>query len=184
MNATIKQHQVNIATLLLVAGPPGSGKTTLALALSRALAWPTVDKDSLKSPMLTAGVPEQIAGPASYDLMFEVGRDLLIRQGFSVILDSPAGYPEVIRRAEELAITASAKLRWILCLANQQVRNARLAERVATPSQWAADSEILDDGSERWRPLLPPSALVVRTDSPAEDLLPQIIEYLKFAPVA
>ena len=165
-----------------MAGPPGSGKTTLALALSRLLGWPTVDKDTLKSPMLDAGVAEDIAGGASYDLMFNVGRDLLIRQGLSVILDSPAGYEIVIKRAQELAVEADADLKFLLCLADHQVRSRRLDERPAVSSQWTADAIIIDDGSERWVPLLPASTLAVRTDTTVEGLLPRIIEYLSGDP--
>ena len=165
-------------TLVMMAGPPGSGKTTLALALSKVLGWPTVDKDTLKSPMLNSGVPEEVAGPASYDLMFQVGRDLLIRQGLSVILDSPAGYPDVIERAAELAKDARARLRFVLCLADCDVRNQRLAARVSTESQWTRDTEILDDGGGRWLPLLPASTLEVRGESEAEALLRSVLEYL------
>ncbi len=163
----------------MMAGPPGSGKTTLALELSRLLGWPTVDKDTLKSPMLESGIPEEIAGRASYELMFEVGRDLLIRQGFSVILDSPAGYPTVIERAHALAGKAGAGLRFVLCLADAPLRNARLAGRTARPSQWSADTGTLDDGTERWGALLPPDALRIHTDVPRSELIPQILRYLQ-----
>lgn len=165
-------------TLVLLAGPVGAGKTTLALALSRALGWPTVDKDTLKSPLLEAGVPEAIAGRASYDLLFAVGGDLLIRQGCSVILDSPAGYPAVVRRAEALAGEAGAALRVVLCLADPTLRNRRLAERPARPSQLTADAATLDDGRERWAPLLPPHTLRVRTERPVEELLQRVVPYL------
>jgi signal recognition particle GTPase len=47
-------------TLLLMAGLPGAGKTTLALALGRILHWPVVDKDTLKSTLLLADIPEQM----------------------------------------------------------------------------------------------------------------------------
>ncbi|MDP9410760.1 MAG: AAA family ATPase [Actinomycetota bacterium] len=165
-------------TLVLMAGPPGAGKTTLALAVSRVLGWPVIDKDTLKSSMLAAGVSEEIAGRASYDLMFDVGRDLLLHQGLSVILDSPAGYPLVIRRAQELARGAGAELRFVLCLAGHAVRSGRLAGRIARPSQWTADTAILDDGSGVWIPLLPPHALRVHAEGPVEVPVQRVLEYL------
>ncbi|MEO7077131.1 MAG: AAA family ATPase [Ktedonobacterales bacterium] len=70
-----------------MAGLPGAGKTTLALG--RALGWPVVDKDTLKSSLLDGDVPEELAGPASYKLLLAMGRDLCARQGLTVILDSP-----------------------------------------------------------------------------------------------
>ena len=129
--------------------------------------------------MLEANVPDSTAGPVSYDLMFELGRDLMIRQGLSVILDSPAGYSQVIARAEKLAGDAHSALKFILCLAEHDIRNARLSERAGRPSQWTADPEIVDDGSERWVPLAPPSALVLDTGLPPEQLVPRAIEYVR-----
>jgi predicted kinase len=162
-----------------MAGPPGAGKTTLALAVSRALGWPVVDKDTLKSSILEAGVPEEIAGRASYDLMFDVGRDLVLHQRLSAILDSPAGYPVVIRRAEDLAREAGARLRFVLCLAGHAVRSRRLAERVPRSSQWTADTSIPDDGSAVWIPLLPPDALRVRAEGFEEATVQRVLEYLR-----
>ena len=62
-------------TLVLMAGPPGAGKTTLALAIGHARGWPVIDKDTLKSAMLTVGVAEALAGPGSYELLNDLGRD-------------------------------------------------------------------------------------------------------------
>ncbi|MGH2530720.1 MAG: AAA family ATPase [Thermomicrobiales bacterium] len=162
-------------TLVVMAGPPGSGKSTLALALSRELGWPVVDKDSLKSPLLEVGVPEKMAGHASYELLFEVGRDLLVRQGFSVILDSPAGYPIVIRKAEELAREVGARLRFVLCLADYDLRARRLAAREKRRSQWTTLAGNADDGSVTWESLLPADALRVRTDREESNLLPDLM---------
>lgn len=165
-------------TLVVMAGPPGSGKTTLALALSRELGWPVVDKDTLKSPLLEVGVPETLAGQASYELMFEVGRDLLLCQGFSVILDSPAGYPIVIQKATDLAHEAGARLKFVLCRADYAVREARLAARTKRRSQWTTVPGNRDDGSETWEALLPADALRVRTDREFVDLVPAILLYI------
>lgn len=171
----------NRQRLVMMAGRPGSGKTTLALELSRALGWPTVDKDTLKSAMLREGVPEEIAGRGSYELMFEVGRDLLVRQQLSVILDSPAGYDVVIQKAEKLAHEAGAELKFILCLADQSLRNERLAGRVALPSQWTADTGAPGDGSDKWRALVPPDTLHLRTDKTIPELVAETIPYLNTA---
>ena len=100
-------------------GCPGSGKTTLALALSHALGWPMLDKDTLKSVLLTCGIAEALAGPASYEVLLSLGRDLLVEQRLSVILDSPAGYPSVVERAQAIALDGGARLSVILCLAEQ-----------------------------------------------------------------
>jgi predicted kinase len=54
------------ATLVLLAGLSGSGKTTLALAIGKRLGWPVLDKDSVRSPLLELGAPEELAGQASY----------------------------------------------------------------------------------------------------------------------
>ena len=49
-------------TLVLMAGMPGSGKSSPALALGRLLNWPVVDKDTLKSTLLRARIPDDVSG--------------------------------------------------------------------------------------------------------------------------
>ncbi|MFN8515963.1 MAG: shikimate kinase [Chloroflexia bacterium] len=65
--------------------PPGSGKTTLARALSHQLRWPLIDKDDIRD--LTDNEPPGL----SYNVMLNIGRRQLL-QGLSVICDSPLGY--------------------------------------------------------------------------------------------
>jgi predicted kinase len=165
-------------TLVLMAGPPGTGKTTLAVAAARMLRWPVVDKDTLKSCLLTAGVAEKIAGPASYDLMFDIGKDLLVDQRLSVILDSPAGYPSVVERARALARQAEADLKFILCLADPSTRAVRLAQRTARPSQWSVDKLVDGDTRQRWASLLPSDSLVLDMAQATDDLVQAVVPYL------
>ncbi len=50
--------------LLLMAGHPGAGKSTLALAIGCALGWPVLDKDTLKSTLLQSepALPGSVQG--------------------------------------------------------------------------------------------------------------------------
>jgi predicted kinase len=164
-------------TLVLMAGPPGAGKSTLAIAVGEALRWPVIDKDTLKSALLVVGISEEYAGPASYDLLLEVGRDLL-SQRFSVILDSPATRPVVVERATELARAAGATLRIVLCLADRELRVRRLSARVARPSQWVVDASAIEDGQREWVGHLPPQTLVVRTTRPVAEQAIEVIAFL------
>ena len=161
-----------------MAGPPGVGKTTLAVAAAQVVRWPVVDKDTLKSCLLNAGVVEEIAGPASYDLMFDIGKDLLLEQRFSIILDSPAGYPSVVERARALARQADADLKFILCLADPSTRAVRLAQRTARPSQWSVDTLVEEDTCQRWISLLPPDSLVLDMAQATNDLVQTVVPYL------
>ena len=166
-------------TLVLLAGPPGAGKTTLALAVGDALRWPVIDKDTLKSAMLASGIADDLAGRASYELLLAVGRDLLLHQRLSVILDSPATYPIVVEWATALAREADATLRVVLCLADRALRTRRLAARVARPSQWAVDASAIEDGRREWAGHLPPETLAIRTERPLPDLVTEVLAYLR-----
>lgn len=166
------------ATLVLMAGPPGAGKTTLAVATARVVRWPVVDKDTLKSCLLNAGVAEETAGPASYDLMFDIGKDLLLEQRLSVILDSPAGYPVVVERARELARQAEADLKFVLCLADPSTLAVRLSQRTARSSQWSVDKLVKKDVRQRWMSLLPSDSLVLNMAQTTDSLVQAVVPYL------
>jgi predicted kinase len=170
-------EDVAVPTLVLMAGMPGAGKTTLALALGRALGWPVIDKDTLKTTLLDVGVTEEIAGRASYELLLELGRDLLVSQRLSVVLDSPAAYPVVIERAVALARQANAHLKILLCLAERDIRNQRVATRTSRRSQPVGISTTDGDGRSRFD-FLPADALPVDTTRPLPDLIREIAAHL------
>ncbi len=169
---------VSAPTLVLMAGLPGAGKTTLALALGKALGWPVLDKDTVKTTLLEASVPEAVSGPASYLLPLALCRDLMVQQRLSVIFDSPAAYPTVVEQAQKIAEASGGTLEIIFCQADGVLRNQRLAQRPRRLSQMESDPTSDAEAQVRFAHL-PPERLDLLMDRPLAELTAEALEYLK-----
>lgn len=156
--------------LVLMAGYPGSGKSTLARAIGESLDWTVIDKDVIVTSLLLGGIAEDTAQPASYGVMFALGLDLLRSQRRSVILDSPAGLPVSVEEASRIASDAAATLICILCLADRDTRNHRVANRNALRSQPVRQSRTHGDARDKYGHL-PKGTLLVDTTSPPAECL-------------
>lgn len=164
-------------TIIVLAGMPGAGKTTLGIAISRALGVPMLDKDTLKAPLLAAGITEQVAAPTAYELFFAVARDLVVVQGQSVILDSPTIYPRILATARSLADEVGAGVKIIACRVDFDTRQARMAARERKLSQLAAD-DTPDSTATEWFSHLPPDTLWLDTAQPLAQLIEIALPYV------
>jgi predicted kinase len=116
-------------------GVPGSGKSTVARALAPAIDAVVIDKDVIKSAVLRAGVREEQAGAAAYEVYFDVAAEM-VRLGHSVILDNPVFWPRVEEKWLALAKLAGSPLLMIECIcADERELRHRLATRDAAESQ-------------------------------------------------
>ena len=161
-------------TLVAVVGMPGTGKSTLAIALSQALKWPTIDKDILKSTLLAAGMADGDANLPAYELMYALARHFLTEQALSVILDSPDPSLSVL---QNLANETGAMLKIVLCVAEREIRNRRVAERNRQHSQPVRESKTQGDGRERYRHL-PEDTLLLSTEESLAVSLKNAMFYL------
>ncbi len=166
-------------TLVLMAGLPGAGKTTLALKLGATLHWPVLSKDTLRSSLMMVEVVERVAGFAAYELLFALAYDLLVQQQISIILDCSSVYPFILHRSIELARKANAQLRVVRCAVDSAVRSQRLGERNNGAISTAPLSPALtSDEEQRLFTHLPHDTLVLQTVDPLEAYLPEVIAYL------
>jgi predicted kinase len=118
--------------LVVFAGLPGTGKSSLARALARDLRAVYLDKDTIKDCTMrligesaleqnsqTAGALSRFAGALSYELLVDLARDNLTL-GLSVVVDSPAAYQTFRDRIKVVARATKAELRLIECICTDE----------------------------------------------------------------
>jgi predicted kinase len=166
---------MNQPILLLMAGLPGSGKTTIALRLGNLLNWVVLDKDTFNTTLITVHLEREQSALLAYDLLFSLAYDLLFVQKFSVILDMPSYRQLVLERSLDLAQKADAKFKIIQCVASEKVLTERLAKRNAKPSQIKINASPSDYRFDH----LPENRLILQTDSSLDDNIIRAMEYLR-----
>jgi predicted kinase len=98
--------------LIVFAGPPCSGKSTLAAELARRRNIPHLSMDATRRRILPGARHTRADRQAAYRAM-HFAAELLIAAGASVILDAPYGHEE--DRAELARIAAATDFRYIEC---------------------------------------------------------------------
>jgi predicted kinase len=141
--------------LLLCAGLPGTGKSTLAAGLGRALNCPVFAKDWLEAALWRSGVGrEQNSGWAGYELLTALAESQL-RLGQPALLDCVAGREPLRRQWRALAAQYGAAFRPIECVcADEALHQARLSGRQRGIPGWYeldwAEVERVRAGYEPW----------------------------------
>jgi predicted kinase len=111
--------------LIVFAGLPGTGKTSLARAVARQRRAVYLDKDTIKdkamalADQMNVAQGRDFAGPLSYELLLDLARDNLTL-GLSVVLDSPAAYQIFRDQVKQLARSLKVDLRWCECICTDE----------------------------------------------------------------
>lgn len=162
----------------MMAGLPGTGKSTLAGVIGEKLAWPVLDKDLLNAILLeNSHIPQAQAGPLAYELVLGLTRELVVQQGHSIILDTAGRQVFIAKRVSSIAQEARAILKLVYCQAPQAVRRACLATRVSGPSQLTTDHTTVEQ-EQAWYAHLPAGHLILNTDQPFEATITQLLLFI------
>ncbi len=135
-----------------------------------------IDKDVIMTAMIRSRLPREVAGPVSYETIWEFAGSLL-GQGYSVIVDSPAYWPQIEGRGRGVARNGGADYAMIetRCADPAEVER-RLATREAlesNPTQrqdWLAIPGTRDPTRDR---------LVLDSLQPVDELVTAAIVYLR-----
>lgn len=165
-------------SLVMVAGLPGTGKTTLSQALGKRLSWIVLHADTIKYTLSNSGMSKENAARMAYDVLFALTKDVLVHQKKSLILDSTARHLFAIERATELAHVSYAQLKVIHCTVSQNDRYQRLekrTERILHPTNKAFNGDL------EYRQLyqhLPAHTLILDTAQSLEKCVIEAHEYI------
>jgi len=129
-------------TLVIVSGPAGSGKTTLAHGLASLIGCPALCRDELKEGMVAA-TPGFVPGPSdpltmrTYDLFFATIR-LFLSYGVTHVAEAAFQHANWVRGLEPLRLLA--ELRILRCQVNSTLAQARAeGRRSEQPTRAAHD---------------------------------------------
>lgn len=120
-------------TLIVVSGPPASGKTTLAHALAREIHCPAICRDEIKEGLLVGGklgsarpAPGDQATHVATAVFFDV-INLLIERGVSLIAEAAFQHQRWAPRLSALSETADVRI--VNCATDQAVAYERRVRR-------------------------------------------------------
>ena len=141
------ETEIRTPTLIVVTGPPGSGKTRIAHALAKQVACPAICRDEIKEGMVHAqGDFQPAAGDPltrrAFDVFFGV-LGILIEAGVTVVAE--AAFQDRVWRVGLDPLSDRADLRVINCTTDVTVARERIAVRRANAEPGrSAHAEILD----------------------------------------
>jgi predicted kinase len=120
------------ATLIVLSGLPGSGKTVLAEGLSRVLSVPILAIDTIEIAMRRAGLDKAETGVAAYEVAKALANEhLRLRQSVIVDAVNPAEAPRAAWR--NLAMKHRVSLKIVECVcSDESIQRQRIESRVGT----------------------------------------------------
>jgi predicted kinase len=122
---------MSLPTLIVVSGPPGSGKTTLAHAIAGAVGCPAICRDEIKEGMVHAR-PGFTPGPGDELTMRTLTAffgilDLLLIAGVTTVAE--AAFQDRVWRPHLEPLGYLARIRLVHCVVEAEVAFERIAQR-------------------------------------------------------
>jgi hypothetical protein len=186
-------RRLNRPALFLTCGLMGTGKSTMARALSEALGWERLSSDTLRKELAQLsplehrfekyhqGLYSPDFSQKTYEALFDRARDIL-NAGNSLIID--ASFKKKADRQEAQALAQQSKADFLLieCQSDEREIRRRLTLRAIDKSEssdgrWELFADQKED-FEKVEGMGPDSYLPLNTQKPVEDCLGDIFQHL------
>lgn len=168
---------------LQMSGVPGSGKSTVARAVSKATGAIVIDHDIVKSALIDSTIGDidtDSAGKISYRIEWAL-IDFYLSQGQSVILDSPCLYTEMLEKGTAFSAKHQAKYKYVECVLEdiQEIdHRLRTRERMLSQNTQVTSEEEFRKAFEISKRPTDIHYLVIDSGKPVDSYLDSILSYL------
>lgn len=168
--------------LIVFAGLPGTGKSSVAEAVGRELSVPVFAKDWLEATLRRSGLgPSTDVGYVGYELLTTLAQRQL-QMGQSVILDSVASIESIRTRWRALAATYQARWRVIECVCSDEAAHcARLAVRERGIPGWHELTWVEVERVKAYYAEWPDERLIIDAVNPLDDNVAAALNYIREA---
>ena len=169
--------------IVIIAGLPGTGKSTLARALAQRLPGEVLDKDSIRASLFQPAYVEYSRSQDDFcgEIMLQTAAYLLSKHAeIHVVLDGRT-FSRRYQRDRVIEFCSQVGTSWatLECVCSETTALGRIAEAIAANNHLAANRtpELYREIREAWEPIDQPK-LVVDTDGNTESSVDRAVRYL------